>query len=167
MSALWRRADRRDLRGVSLFLAMCGRLRVGKGFLTEMHRWSVLPCVLPVCAALDMAAGPNALRGSGPCQKHAVAMLHWLKWGVPFRGPTGWVHYPLLALSNFRCAVVARCLMRSVCQAPDNSYRAPSSPRQCGRSCWQGQWPRSSVSVVRAAWSARAFACNRAVLPGG
>jgi hypothetical protein len=35
-----------------------------------LQRWSVQPCVRPVRAAL-MTAGHNALRGSGPGQKHA------------------------------------------------------------------------------------------------
>jgi hypothetical protein len=37
-------------------------------------------------------AGHNALRRSGPGHKHAVTLLHWLKWGVPIFGSTGWVH---------------------------------------------------------------------------
>ncbi len=36
-----------------------------------------------------MAAGHNALGRSGPGQKHAVAKLHWLKWGVLVSGSTG------------------------------------------------------------------------------
>jgi hypothetical protein len=48
----------------------------------------------------EMAAGHNALRGSGPGQKHAVAVLQWLKWGVLISGSTGLVHYSSLALSN-------------------------------------------------------------------
>ena len=35
-----------------------------------------------------MAAGHNALRRSGPGQKHAVSLLHWLKWVVPIFGST-------------------------------------------------------------------------------
>src|SRR6478672_13248503 len=34
------------------------------------RRWSVQPCVRPV-SAVHMTAGHNALRGSGPGQKHA------------------------------------------------------------------------------------------------
>jgi drug/metabolite transporter (DMT)-like permease len=52
--------------------AMCGRLRVVKGFDLFRTAWSELPCVRPVDAALDMAAGHNALRRSGPGQKHAL-----------------------------------------------------------------------------------------------
>jgi hypothetical protein len=35
-----------------------------------LRRWSEQPCVRPVCA-VHMTAGHNALRGSGPGQKHA------------------------------------------------------------------------------------------------
>ena len=47
--------------------AMCGRLRVGKSFLSRLQHSSVQPCVRPVSAAHG-AAGHNALRGSGPGQ---------------------------------------------------------------------------------------------------
>lgn len=55
---------------------MCGRLRVGKENL-HLRRWSEQPCVRPSCAVL-MTAGHNALRGSGPDQKHAFedALAH-------------------------------------------------------------------------------------------
>ena len=46
-----------------------------------------------------MAAGHNTLRRSGPGQKQAVNLLHWLKWGVLIFGSTGSVHYPSVALS--------------------------------------------------------------------
>src|SRR4051795_4428954 len=58
------------------YWAMCGRLRVGKENL-HLRRWSEQPCVRPSCAVL-MTAGHNALRGSGPDQKHAFedALAH-------------------------------------------------------------------------------------------
>ena len=42
-----------------------------------LRRWSERPCVRPVCA-VHITAGHNALRGSGPGQKHAFedAMAH-------------------------------------------------------------------------------------------
>ena len=55
-----------------LLCAMCGRLRVVKGFDLFRTAWSELPCVRPVDAALFMAAGHNALRRSGPGQQHAL-----------------------------------------------------------------------------------------------
>ena len=61
-----------------------------------------------------MAAGHNALRRSGPSQKHAVKMLHWLKWGVLIFGSTGWVHYSSVALSNFVSARISR-LSQTAC----------------------------------------------------
>jgi hypothetical protein len=55
--------------------AMCGRLRVGKKNLTS-RRWSVQPCVRPVCA-VRMTAGHNALRGSVPVKSpHSIMQWH-------------------------------------------------------------------------------------------
>ena len=48
---------------------MCGR-RLGKNFLTLRSIGRVRSCVRPVDAA-RLAAGPNALRGSGPNRSHA------------------------------------------------------------------------------------------------
>ena len=67
----------------------------------------------------SMAAGHNALRGSGPAQKHAVWLLHGVKWVVLIFGTTGWVHYPSVALSNLVSASRAgACFKRPVMQAP-------------------------------------------------
>src|SRR5260370_41972882 len=41
-----------------------------QGFSSRLQHWSEQPCVRPVSAA-HVAAGHNALRGSGPGQKHA------------------------------------------------------------------------------------------------
>jgi hypothetical protein len=41
-------------------------------FSSRLQHWSVQPCVRPLSAAHE-AAGHNALRGSGPGQKHAFA----------------------------------------------------------------------------------------------
>ena len=74
MSALCplRPQNDRLLRGCTMTLwAMCGRLRVGKDFLSSrVQHWSVQPCVRPV-DAVHMTAGHNALRGSGPGHKLA------------------------------------------------------------------------------------------------
>src|SRR5262249_46599355 len=48
---------------------MCGRLPVGKAFL-HGAAGRLRPCVRPI-HAVHMTAGHNALRGSGPGQKHA------------------------------------------------------------------------------------------------
>src|SRR5262249_43267008 len=49
---------------------MCGR-RLGKNFLTLLQHWSgAVMC--PACSCGGQAAGPNAMRGSGPNQKHAL-----------------------------------------------------------------------------------------------
>jgi hypothetical protein len=56
--------------------AMCGRkchvwtAPSWQGFSSRMQHWSVQPCVRPLSAA-HVAAGQNALRGSGPGHKHA------------------------------------------------------------------------------------------------
>ena len=50
--------------------------------------WSELPCVRPLDAAQNEAAGHNALRGLGPGQKPALE-APGAKWVVPFLGPTG------------------------------------------------------------------------------
>ena len=69
---------------------MCGRLAVGKGFLIFFTPgWSELPCVRPTDAALSMAAGHNALRRSGPGQKHALKRRRGTNWVVLIFGPTG------------------------------------------------------------------------------
>lgn len=62
--------------GYSRNTPICPRLRVGKEKL-HSRRWSVRPCVRPVCA-VHLTAGHNALRGSGPGQKLAFdnALAH-------------------------------------------------------------------------------------------
>lgn len=54
-----------------------------------------------------MAAGHNALRGSGPGQKHALE-APWREWVILVRGQLAWVRYRSVALSN----VVARIAPR-------------------------------------------------------
>ncbi len=107
-----------------------------------------------------MAAGHNALRRSGPGQKHAVSMLQWLLWGVPISGSTGWVHYLSVALSNLGCASLARAdLKRPGLQARCIVCRGPSWPRRCGRSCWPARWLRPSSVAVPAAPQATVAVC--------
>jgi hypothetical protein len=54
-----------------------------------------------------MAAGHNALRGSGPGQKHALK-APWREWVVPVRGRRAWVRYRSAALSNFVARITPR-----------------------------------------------------------
>ena len=54
-----------------------------------------------------MAAGHNALRGSGPSQKHALK-APWPKWGVPVREPTGMGALQVFALPNFVARICPR-----------------------------------------------------------
>ena len=54
-----------------------------------------------------MAAGHNALRGSGPGQKPALE-APWRKWVVPVLGPTGMGALQVFALSNFVARIAPR-----------------------------------------------------------
>src|SRR5260370_3504436 len=62
---------------------MCGRLRVGKDFLHVLQHWSVQPCVRPF-DAVNMTAGHNAPRGSGPDQTPAFDNAS-TQLGCPYR----------------------------------------------------------------------------------
>jgi len=44
--------------------------------------------------------------------KSTQSKLHWLKWGVPIFGSTGWVHYPFASLSNLVSASGARAYLK-------------------------------------------------------
>ncbi len=54
-----------------------------------------------------MAAGHNALRGSGPGQKPALE-APWRKWVVPVREPTGMGALQVFALSNVLTQIARR-----------------------------------------------------------
>jgi hypothetical protein len=77
-------SDRTADIAVGAVRAMCGRLRVGKSFFHVLQAWSVQPCVRPV-DAVHMTAGHNALRGSGPDQKHAFDINAMARVGCPDR----------------------------------------------------------------------------------
>ena len=106
-----------------------------------LRRWSERPCVRPVCAVL-MTAGHNALRGSGPGQKHAfddaVALV-----GCPDRRidrrcikccspsqPLRHTGYPVSSRPVTPRERRVHCKVRSL----------PSSPRPSVRVCWRAQW---------------------------
>src|SRR5438445_860071 len=78
--------------------AMCGRLRVGKGFLHVCRLVGAAMC--SACWRGTQAAGHNALRGSGPGQKlafdNALALV-----GCPDRRDRPALHYVLFALPTF------------------------------------------------------------------
>ena len=80
-----------DIRAVVIWnahlSAMCGRLRVGKSFL-HVCRLGRCSHVFGLLSAAHRAAGHNALRRSGPDQKHAFEM-RWHKWVVLIAGSTG------------------------------------------------------------------------------
>jgi|HubBroStandDraft_5_1064220.scaffolds.fasta_scaffold47866_2 hypothetical protein len=77
-------SDRTADIAVGAVRAMCGRLRVGKSFFHVLQAWSVQPCVRPF-DAVHMTAGHNALRGSGPDQKHAFDINAMARVGCPDR----------------------------------------------------------------------------------
>jgi hypothetical protein len=122
--------------------AMCGRLRVGKSFLHVLQPWSVQPCVRPLSAAHE-AAGHNALRGSGPGQKHAFdnAMAQV---GCPDRridrlcitccSPSQPSHH-----AGVSDAISFTPQARRV---PCSARLWPSLPRPSAQSCWQARWRR-------------------------
>jgi hypothetical protein len=75
----------------------CGRLRVGKSSLEPgAHCWSELPRIRPSDAGHDVAAGHNALRGSGPGQKPALE-APWRNGLSRSVGRLAWVRYRFCA----------------------------------------------------------------------
>ncbi len=121
--------------------AMCGRLRVGKEN-PHVADWSEQPCVRPVCA-VHMTAGHNALRGSGPDQKHAfedaVARMGCPDRRIDRRCITCCSPSQPLRHAGDVGAISFRPLARP---APGSVRSSPSSPRPSWRACWQARWPR-------------------------
>ena len=109
---------------------------------SRLQHWSVQPCVRPL-DAVHMTAGHNALRGSGPGQKHAfdnaVAQV-----GCPDRridrlcitccSPSQPSHH-----AGVSGAISFTPQARRV---PCSARPWPSSPRPSGRACWRARWPR-------------------------
>jgi len=88
---------------------MCGRLQVGKSFVA----WCTVAGRSCHVSGLwvrrsTMAAGHNALRGSGPGQKHALK-APWREWVVLVRWPTG------VGALQVYCSLQPRCADRSPC----------------------------------------------------
>jgi hypothetical protein len=112
------------------------------------RRWSVQPCVRPVCA-VHMTAGHNALRGSGPGQKPAFEM-QWHKWVVLIAGSTG-------------------SALRAV--RPPNLHITPGlgaisiTPRVRRVACSVHPWPSSPTPSLRACWRARSQRLSLACAP--
>jgi hypothetical protein len=60
--------------------------------------------------------GPLAIMLSAarvPVKSTQSDVLHWLKWGVPHRGPTGWVHYSVKTVLSNSVALVVRVSHRA------------------------------------------------------
>ena len=109
-----------------------------------LQQWSEQPCVRPVCA-VHVTAGHNALRGSGPGQKHAFedAMAHV---GCPDRridrrcikccSPPNHYVTPISGVISSRLVTPRERLV------PCSVRSWPSSPRPSWRVCWRAQWLR-------------------------
>jgi hypothetical protein len=109
---------------------------------------SVQPCVRPL-RAVDITAGHNALRGSGPGQKPAFKM-QWHKWVVLIAGSTGSalraVRPPTFHITPDVDAISFMPQVRQVLY----SVRPWSSwPKPFWRSCWRVRWQQP--------WSAAAL----------
>jgi len=127
-----------------------------------VQRWSVQPCVRPLNAA-RMAAGQNALRGSGPGQKHAFsdALAHV---GCPdhridrsaFRAvsPLQPSHHAVAGAISF----AYRVPISPARSAPCSARPWPSSPRPCAPACSQVRLRQLWWAGARAAWPAMADA---------
>ena len=109
---------------------------------SRMQQWSEQPCVRPV-SAVHVTAGHNALRGSGPGQKHAfdnaVARV-----GCPDRRIdrlciTCCSPFPTVTSRRMSDAISFTPRVRRVlCSVrPWPSLPTPSEP-----SCWQVRWQR-------------------------
>jgi hypothetical protein len=146
---------------------MCGRLRVGKGFLHVSRAWSEQPCGRPI-SAVHVSAGHNALRGSGPGQKHAfdnaVAQV-----GSPDRRVD---RLCITFCSPFPTATSRRQvgatsftppMQRVLCSA----RRRPSLPRPSEQSYWQVQWQRPWSGAASTTPRTRVYAWCRGAWLGG
>ena len=117
---------------------------------SRLQHWSVQPCVRPLSAA-HRAAGHNALRGSGPGQKHAFdnALAHV---GCPDRRIdrlciTCCSPFPTFTSRRMSDAISFTPQARRVaCSARP----WPSSPRPSARSCWPARWRRPWSAVAPA-----------------
>jgi len=115
---------------------------------SRVQQWSEQPCVRPV-SAVHVTAGHNALRGSGPGQKHAFDNA-LARVGCPDRRIdqlciTCCSPLPTVHIAPTPGAICFTPLVRRVpCSPPLSS----SSPRPCERSCWRAQWRRPWLAAA-------------------
>ena len=107
---------------------------------SRLQPWSVQPCVRPLSAA-HRAAGHNALRGSGPGQKHAFDNA-LAQVGCPDRRIdrlciTCCSPFPTFTSRRMSGAISFTPQAR---RAPCIARLWPSWPRPSGRSCWRVRW---------------------------
>jgi hypothetical protein len=103
--------------------------------------WSEQPCVRPL-SAVPMTAGHNALRGSGPDQKHAFedAMA---RVGCPDRRIDRHCITCCSPSQPLRHAGVRRDVVTPRARRVQCSVGPwPSSPRPSWRACWRARWPQ-------------------------
>ena len=104
--------------------------------------WSEQPCVRPI-SAVHLTAGHNALRGSGPGQKHAFedAMAHV---GCPDRRIDRHCITCCSPSQPLRHAgdVGAISFRPPARPAPDSVRSWPSLPKPSWRACWRAQSPQ-------------------------
>ena len=109
---------------------------------SRLQHWSVQPCVRPLSAA-HRAAGHNALRGSGPGQKHAFDNA-LAQVGCPDRRIdrlciTCCSPFPTFTSRRMSDAISFTPQARRV---PCIARPWPSWPRPSARSCWRARWQR-------------------------
>ncbi len=140
------KADVRSLRKIGRDGPCVDGSKLARRIFTS-QAWSVQPCVRPT-SAVHMTAGHNALRGSGPGQKHAfddaVARV-----GCPDRrndrlcitccSPSNRHITP-----DVRHDLVMPQARRVLCTA----HLGPSWPTPSWRACWPGRSPRPSSDAA-------------------
>ena len=152
---------------------MCGRLPVVKGFLNVDARAGRSCHVFGLFARpYSMAAGHNALRRSGPGQKHALKRRTGTFGLSRSVSRLAWVRYSFIALSNFVSGepfLAFSCCFSILGSAltVGTFHCAPSWPMRSGRSCWPGRRPRSWSFAAPTARPARDAACNPAAWHAG
>jgi hypothetical protein len=153
------RGENRDLgHQQKNFLTRGARLENGSELARRIftsHCWSVQPCVRPV-SAVHMAAGHNALRGSGPGQnlafENAMARV-----GCPDR----WVdRLCITCCSPSQPSHHAGCrrdlITPQVRRVPYSSHLWPSWPKPSSRSFWRARSRRPSLAAGPTAPQAKA-----------
>ena len=135
--------------------AMCGRLPLGKAFLTSARLVGAAMC--STCGAAHVTAGHNAFR-EDRSRPEARARSAWRRMGFPifrFR-PAGCVSLNLPFPSCW--TPKRRTFMPPEAEVRDSFLRWSWPPTPCARSCWPTPRWRPSSDALQAI--ARAMACE-------